>query len=159
MGWEIVWQESLKYPGKHNRLWIHEDVSDALTRNTIRPKYMNFVCVFPFCIYKLYRWRGNLNNFNLFEKLTYMYNFNKVLHIYVCKDRYKAGGIIWFESFTNFSLSFYLSRCIFFYLHTCFLEHWLKKRKQVISLMLSVFKLINDSFFIHSFIRSCTEYI
>ena len=55
MGWEIVWQESLKYPGKHNRLWIHEDVSDALTRNTIRPKYMNFVCVFPFCIYKLYR--------------------------------------------------------------------------------------------------------
>nr|CAN63598.1 hypothetical protein VITISV_043803 [Vitis vinifera] len=33
MGWEIVWQESLKYPGKHSRLWIHEDVSDALTRN------------------------------------------------------------------------------------------------------------------------------
>ena len=45
MDWKIVWQESLKYPEKHNRLWIHEDVSDALTRNTVRPKYMNFVCV------------------------------------------------------------------------------------------------------------------
>ncbi|KAL6316015.1 hypothetical protein AAG906_015431 [Vitis piasezkii] len=43
MGWEIVWQESLKYPEKHNRLWIHEDVSAALTRNTVRPKYMSFV--------------------------------------------------------------------------------------------------------------------
>ena len=53
MGWEIIWQESLKYPKKHNRLWIHAYVNDALTRNTVRPKYMNFVCAFPFCIYKL----------------------------------------------------------------------------------------------------------
>ena len=52
-GWEIVWQESLKYPRKRSRLWIHEDVSGALTRNMVRPKYMNFVCVFPFCIYEL----------------------------------------------------------------------------------------------------------
>ena len=43
MGWKIVWQESFKYPRKHSRLWIHEDISDALTRNTVRPKYMNFV--------------------------------------------------------------------------------------------------------------------
>ena len=79
------WLVSIK--GTTLQFWcLHEDVSDALTRNIVRPKYMNFVCVFPFCIYKLYRWRGSLNNFNLFEKLTYMYNFNKVLHIYAKAD-------------------------------------------------------------------------
>ncbi|KAL6318143.1 hypothetical protein AAG906_035648 [Vitis piasezkii] len=34
MGWEIVRQENVKYPGKRSRLWFHDEVNHVLTTNT-----------------------------------------------------------------------------------------------------------------------------
>ena len=36
MGKEIVRQQSLTDPGKRSRLWLHEDIFDVLTKNSVR---------------------------------------------------------------------------------------------------------------------------
>ena len=36
MAWEIVRQECVEEPGKRSRLWLHEDINDVLTKNTVR---------------------------------------------------------------------------------------------------------------------------
>jgi len=36
MGRAIVGESSVKEPGKHSRLWFHEDVLDVLSKNTVR---------------------------------------------------------------------------------------------------------------------------
>lgn len=47
MGREIVWQESIKDPGKHSRLWHHEDIYNVLTKNAVStevpPSYFYFI--------------------------------------------------------------------------------------------------------------------
>lgn len=54
MGWDIVRKTSHKNPskrrrldpGKHSRLWLQEDVYDALTEKTVRTKFMVFLFFF-----------------------------------------------------------------------------------------------------------------
>lgn len=36
MGWEIVQQGDVKYPGNPNRLWDNDEVNDVLTTNMVR---------------------------------------------------------------------------------------------------------------------------
>ncbi|TKY63433.1 TMV resistance protein N [Spatholobus suberectus] len=42
MGREIIHAESLKYPGERSRLWIHEDVLDVLSKETVRTSFIVF---------------------------------------------------------------------------------------------------------------------
>ncbi|PRQ55269.1 putative winged helix-turn-helix DNA-binding domain-containing protein [Rosa chinensis] len=38
LGWEIVREQSPKEPGKHSRLWSHEDINNVLKKNKIQSK-------------------------------------------------------------------------------------------------------------------------
>ncbi|RVW15087.1 hypothetical protein CK203_084842 [Vitis vinifera] len=62
MGWEIVQQGDVKYPGNPNRLWDNDEVNDVLTTNMSLPPnfHLNKLVELNLCSSQLEQlWEGN----------------------------------------------------------------------------------------------------